>query len=136
MGLETFHNLKMDIRRLELPSLLTLVVCTQGVVLASFPGLVALERGLVRGIGTRLGVVLAPTCRAEALAAEIKELQGEMADYNTEFSDQHTISDKLLRCDNYVQKRWRSLNIIDCISFTSENLICVELLHLYSSTYM
>ena len=96
-----------------------------------------------RGLGTRLGPwhwnearwVLAPTCRAEALAAEIKELQGEMADYNTEFSDQHTISDKLLRCDNYVQKRWRSLNIIDCISFTSENLICVELLHLYSSTY-
>ena len=74
-------------------------------------------------------MVLAPSCRAEALAADIK---GEMADYNTEFSDQHTISDKLLRCNNYVQKRWRSLNIIDCISFTSEYF---ELLHLYSSTY-
>ena len=76
-----------------LPSLLTLVVCTQGVVLASFPGRVALERGLVRGIGMRLSVVLAPTCRAEALAAEIKELQGEMADYNTvSFQINNTIS--------------------------------------------
>ena len=69
---------------------------------------------------------LASTCRAEALAAEIKELQGEMAD---EFSDQHTISDKLLRCDNYVQKRWCSL--ISLIVYNiSENLIihaCVEL---------
>ena len=82
LGLERFHNLKMDIRRLALLADVGSMYTGCGSSLVPRP----------RGLGTRLGVVLVTTCRAEALAAEIKELQGEMADYNTVSFQINTLS--------------------------------------------